>query len=350
MWWPALGGVAVGLCGLIVPRTLGVGYDNIDGVLGGALAGRALGLLVFFKLVSWSLSLGSGTSGGTLAPLFTIGGGMGALLGAAAATLLPALGLDPRIAALVGMASMFAGASRALLASVVFAFETTRQPLGLLPLLAGCSAAYLLSCLLMKNSIMTEKIARRGVRVPAEQAIDALELIQAGAVCTREVVSLPASERLADLRGFLASSAPGHAHQGFPVLDGAGLLVGVVTRRDLLDPAQPGSRAVGELVRAPPAVCYEDSSLRDAADLMVRARVGRLPVVSRGEPRRVLGILSRSDLLGAHARRLDETHLAAVVLPLRTNARRAPLERKRRRKPRRPRLSSRERPEREPWG
>src|SRR5439155_363947 len=163
MWWPAIGGIAVGAVGLVAPKTLGVGYDNIENILGGAVVGRALIALIGFKFISWSIALGSGTSGGTLAPLFTIGGGLGAALASW-------FGLSPAIGGLVGMAAMFAGASRALLASVVFAFETTRQPLGLLPLLGGCTAAYLASCLLMRNSIMTEKIVRRGVRVIGEYA------------------------------------------------------------------------------------------------------------------------------------------------------------------------------------
>jgi CIC family chloride channel protein len=128
--------------------------------------------LCCLKFVSWSIALGSGTSGGTLAPLFTIGGGLGALLGFAATTALPWLGVDPRMAAVVGMAAMFAGASRAMLASVVFAFETTRQETAILPLLAGCGASFLVSCLLMRNSIMTEKMARRGVPVPSGFSVD----------------------------------------------------------------------------------------------------------------------------------------------------------------------------------
>ena len=125
--------------GYYAPRTLGVGYENIEEMVAGTIAGRALLILVTLKLVSWIIALGSGTSGGTLAPLFTIGGGAGALAGGILAEWVPSLGVDPRIAALVGMAAIFAGASHAVLASVVFAFETTRQPLGLLPLLAGCS-------------------------------------------------------------------------------------------------------------------------------------------------------------------------------------------------------------------
>ncbi|MEO7037122.1 MAG: chloride channel protein, partial [Polyangiaceae bacterium] len=189
MWWPALGGLVVGGVGYFAPRTMGVGYDNIEHVLSGSLAGQALVVLFVLKFVSWAVSLGSGTSGGTLAPLFTIGGGLGASLGALAAHAAPQCGIDPRIAALVGMAAIFAGASRALLASVVFAFETTLQPLGLLPLLAGCTAAYLVSCLLMRNTIMTEKIARRGVRVPSEYAADYLDQLWVKDVASRDVIT-----------------------------------------------------------------------------------------------------------------------------------------------------------------
>lgn len=161
MWRPAVGSVAVGVVGVVAPRTMGVGYTNIDDILSGHLAGGLLLWLCVMKLVSWSLSLGSGTSGGTLAPLFTIGGGLGAVLGAGVAWAAPGFGVDPRMAGLVGMSAMFAGASHATLASVVFAFETTRQPMGLLPLLGGSTGAYLVSCLLMRTSIMTEKIARK---------------------------------------------------------------------------------------------------------------------------------------------------------------------------------------------
>jgi len=186
MWWPALGAVAVGVIGYFEPHTLGVGYDNIRDILSGTIVGPALVSLVVLKYLSWSIALGSGTSGGTLAPLFTIGGGLGALIGAGTAALFPSLGVDPRIAALVGMAAMFAGASRALLMSVVFAFETTRQPIGLLPLLGGCSAAYLISSLTMRYTIMTEKLARRGTYVPTEYvAVHPSELAQRDAAAVR---------------------------------------------------------------------------------------------------------------------------------------------------------------------
>src|SRR5438445_11674691 len=185
MWWPAIGAVAVGIVGYFAPRTLGVGYDNIDHILSADFTVRAMIFLGVLKFVSWCVSLGSGTSGGTLAPLFTIGGALGAALAAGAATAAPHLGIDPRIGALVGMAAMFAGASRALLASVVFAFETTRQPLGLLPLLSGCSGACLIPCLFMRNTIMTEKVGRPGPRVPVKFAADLRHQITAGVAGSR---------------------------------------------------------------------------------------------------------------------------------------------------------------------
>src|SRR5436305_4529894 len=318
MWWPAIGAVAVGICGYFAPRTLGVGYDNIDHILSGDLTVRVVAFLCVMKFISWCISLGSGTSGGTLAPLFTIGGGLGASLGALTLAVFPNLGIDIRVAALVGMAAMFTGASRALLASVVFAFETTRQPIGLLPLLGGCTTSFLLSCLLMRNTIMTEKIARRGVRVPGEYSADFLDQVTVGPCAPKPVVPLNADDLLDAVRAWIAGHGKGTSHQGFPVVDGAGDLVGVVTRRDLLDPERPGSVRLRELIRRPLAVAFEDSSLREAADHMVQEEVGRLPVVARSAPRKPIGMLTRSDLLAAHRRRLEETHVAEQSLSWRT--------------------------------
>jgi H+/Cl- antiporter ClcA len=305
MWWPAVGGLAVGVIGLAAPRTLGVGYDNIEGVLNGSLLGRGLVVLVAFKLVSWLIALGSGTSGGTLAPLFTIGGGTGALLGMALATALPGLGLDPRVAGLVGMAALFAGASHALLASVVFAFETTRQPLGLMPLLAGCAASYMIARRLSPTSLMTERLERRGTRVRHDYTMDPLEQVLVRDVATIDPVTLNTDQAVEDVRDWIASGAPGSTHQGFPVVDQAGRLAGVVTRRDLLDRELPVTARVADILKHHPIVVFDDCSGREAAEHMVRVRVGRLPVVRRQAPDRVIGIVTRSDLLEARERIAD---------------------------------------------
>lgn len=304
MWWPAIGAVAVGVCGFFESRTLGVGYLNITDTISGHFALGFVIWLVIMKFVSWSIALGSGTSGGTLAPLFTIGGGCGFALGVAMNHLLPNLGVDPRVAALVGMAAIFAGASRALLASTVFAFETTRQPLGLLPLLGGCSAAYLIASLLMRNTIMTEKIARRGVRVPEEYSADFLDQVPVRDVASKNVVVLRGDQTLGKVRTEIESGQFGMTHQGFPVLDADDHLVGVLTRRSLLDPKHLSSMLVAQLILRPPVVVYADCSLREAADHMVRHGIGRLPVVERST-RRLVGFITRSDLLGAHRTRLN---------------------------------------------
>jgi len=308
MWWPALGAIPVGVIGYFVPRTLGVGYDNIDAVLTGALATGPLLALCAFKFVSWSVALGSGTSGGTLAPLFTIGGALGALVGTALAALLPRAGVDPRLAALVGMAALFAGASRALLASVVFAFETTRQPLGLLPLLGGCSMAWLVSAALMKHSIMTERIARRGRVVPAEYAADWLAQWHAGDFATHPVVTLPAAATVREALRQLASVR----HQGFPVVHPERGVVGVVMRHQLLT-ADP-ERRIGEVVQRPAVTVRASDTLRHAADVMANTGVGRLPVLSDGPHPVLVGMLTRSDLVGAHRPRLRAERVAARAL------------------------------------
>ena len=318
MWWPALGAVAVGVIGYFAPHTLGVGYDNIENIVAGNILGKALVVLFVLKFVSWAISLGSGTSGGTLAPLFTIGGGLGGVLGVAALHLFPSLGIDPRVAALVGMAAMFAGASRALLASVVFAFETTRQPLSLLPLLGGCTSAYLISALLMRYTIMTEKIARRGANVPAEYTADYLNQVLVRDAATRQVVALAADDTLASVRAWLSSHAPGSGHQGFPVHDRDGNLVGVLTRRDIFRTDEPETGQLWRLIKRPLAIAFEENTLREAADHMVREEVGRLPVVARDNPRKVVGWLTRSDLLSAHRQRLEDALRPERALKVRT--------------------------------
>jgi chloride channel protein, CIC family len=312
MWWPIAGAVVVGLVGLVEPRTLGVGYDNITGALAGTIAGRALLVLVLLKLISWAVYLGSGTSGGTLAPLFTIGGGLGAWAGGVMAAAAPALGVEPRMAGLVGMAAIFAGASHALLASVVFAFETTRQPVSLLPLLAGCAAAYLVALLLDRHSIMTTKLARRGASVRTEYAADHLAHVLVRDVMSRAVATLRAEDTVEQVRDWLALPADASperprgasSHQGFPVIDDRGVLIGVVTRRDLHDADASPGRTIRSLIRRAPVVVFERSTLRDAADLMVVEQVGRLPVVSHTRQPTLVGIITRSDLLAAHAPRL----------------------------------------------
>lgn len=317
MWWPALGGLVVGIVGYVMPRTLGVGYDNIGAVLSGQMGLGVMLALCLLKFVSWSIALGSGTSGGTLAPLFTIGGALGGVLGLSLVQAAPWLDVDPRMAALVCMAAIFAGASRALLTSVVFALETTLQAHALLPLLAACTAAYFVSGLMMRNTIMTEKIARRGVRVPSEYTADFLDQILVRDACSRNVISLAGSLSLSDARSWLQDGGAHARHQGFPVLGDAGKVIGVVTRRQLVDATITATASVASLIDRPPLAVREDHTLRDAADHMVEADVGRLVVLGKDTPHAMVGIITRGDLLKAHARRLKEAREANRHLELR---------------------------------
>lgn len=317
MWWPAIGALVVGALGIVEPRILGVGYPNIIGALSGSIVGRALIVIVVLKFIAWAVYLGSGTSGGILAPLFTFGSGLGAWLGALTAAAVPGVGVDPRVAGLVGMAAIFAGATHALLTAIVFAFETTRQPVGLLPLMLGCAAAYLVSLLTGRYSLLTEKLARREGSIRTEYSVDHLAHVLAKQAASRQVVTVRADESLADARRWLRGETAGDGgpstHQGFPVLDEDSLLVGVITRREILDPSGPEDGKVGDLIKRLPAIAYEDSTLRDVADHMVIEGVGRLPVVNRANPRKVVGIISRSDLLAAHAPRLSAAHDAKIT-------------------------------------
>lgn len=163
MWWPMIGGIVVGIIGLIDDRALGVGYVHIVDLASGKLAAGTIALLLLWKAVAWVVALGSGTSGGTLAPLFILGGCAGALTGAAWNHIVPGIHLDMGLAALIGMAATFAGASRALLTSLVFAVEATHQFAALVPVAFGCAIAYGITRSIGGHSIMTKKIARRGI-------------------------------------------------------------------------------------------------------------------------------------------------------------------------------------------
>lgn len=307
MWWPALGAVAVGVVGLLAPDTLGVGYYNISAILSNTLTLKAVAFLCVMKFVSWSIALGSGTSGGTLAPLFTIGGAVGLLVAGVSAALLPAtVGIDPHVAALVGMAALFAGASRALLASAIFAFEATLQPLALMPLLAGCAAAYLTSSLVMRNTIMTEKIARRGVRTPSDYATDPLEHVTVRDIASTPVVTLKNTQTVAEVQAWMNARVPGSAHQGYPVVDERGALLGVITRRDVFS-AHRKEDSLMRLIKQMPRYVFDDCTARQAADHMLNHDIGRLPVVPRTGKPCIIGIVTRSDILSCYRGRISDT-------------------------------------------
>jgi CBS domain-containing protein len=236
-----------------------------------------------------------------LAPLLTIGGCLGTAFAAPIAAWAPTA-IDPRTAALVGMASLFAGASRAPLASVLFALEATHEANTALPLLCGCIVSYLVSCRLMQNSIMTEKIARRGVAAPTEYVPDVLAHVFVRDAASLSPVTLSDEQTVSMVRDWLCSGTPESSHQGFPVVDARGAVVGVVTRRELQYDLEP-DQTLRNVLRRPPIVVYDDCSVREATEHMLRHDVGRLPVVRRDKTKKLVGILTRSDILAAYSRR-----------------------------------------------
>jgi H+/Cl- antiporter ClcA/CBS domain-containing protein len=291
MWWPMLGGLIVGLGGLIEPRALGVGYDLIGDLLAGHMAVSEAGRLLLVKSTIWLLALASGTSGGVLAPLLILGGTAGWLEG----QLLPG---DASCWALIGMAAMMGGTMRVPLTGVLFAIELTGNLGLLLPLLTATGSAYAVTVLLLKRSILTEKIARRGRHILREYSVDPFEALRAEDVMVRNVDTLPAAMPIDDAVAFFMAEA--HRHKAYPVIDADGGLAGMVTRADVLRWRTEGAhdrQTLGEMISdAAVTVGHPDEVLGRIADLIVANGVGRVPIVERGS-RRVVGLVARKDLL-----------------------------------------------------
>ncbi len=304
MWWPLLGGAVVGLGGLICPRALGIGTETIQDLLHGSVPDASLPGLLLTKMIIWSVALGSGTSGGVLAPLLLMGG----CLGAMEARVLHLA--DPALWALIGMGAMMGGTMRTPFTAIVFMLELTRD-VGTLPaLLAACTASVLVTVLLMKRSILTEKVARKGHHVIREYAVSPLQRLFVRDVMSRDVPTLPAETTVAAVVGRLSRLEPAvSSTQAWPLTDAEGRLSGMVTRGDLLrslesDPG--GGQTVLQAGTDDPVVAHADEPLVEAVARMARHDVGRLPVVGRDDRRRLEGYLGRTGIIAAWTRGLDE--------------------------------------------
>jgi CBS domain-containing protein len=297
MWWPAIGGLAVGIIGYFAPKTLGVGYENITDVLSGSLPLKVVISLCILKFVSWAIALGSGTSGGTLAPLFTIGGAAGILLATAILHFFPLSGITLSLAALVAMAAMFAGASRALLTSVIFALEATGQSNALLPLLAACIGSYVVSFFLMENTIMTEKITKRGVKTPDSYEADILEAINVKQVMTGNGILINEDNTIGEVRTWLENETDYNSNY-FIIISNENEYKGIVSSSSLFGNHQDPEKLVSQLIKRNNASVNEESSLRTAVELMAEENVDILPVVS--ENNKISGILSYKNILSAY--------------------------------------------------
>ncbi|SIT45604.1 Cl-channel voltage-gated family protein [Paraburkholderia piptadeniae] len=290
MWWPALGAIVVGIGGYCQPRTLGVGYDVIGDLLQNHLAVQAVISIVLVKAVIWVIALASGTSGGVLAPLLMMGAGVGAL----AAPYMP--GGEPAVWPLIFMAAALGGMMRAPVMAAVFAFELTGDANALLPLLAAAAVAYGFTVLLMRRSILTEKIARRGYHIYREYSIDPLERHYVDEVMTRTVQTIDADARVAEvLRDYFGS---GQKYRAYPVL-ASGVLVGMADRAllDRIPPAKADTPLGAFFAHARPEIALPGETCRNVAARLAITGLDRVPVVESETTYRLIGIVSRHDLV-----------------------------------------------------
>lgn len=305
MWWPAIGGLVVGLGGLIDPRALGVGYESIHGLLQGNLIGTAVISLLIVKALIWSFSLGSGTSGGVLAPLLMIGGALGAL----AARFIP-VG-DPGLWSMLGMAAMMGGTMRSPFTAMLFMLELTHD-LNVLPaLLIACVASEAVTVLMLRRSILTEKVARRGYHVMREYTVDPLFLVRVKDVMDDVVPIVPSSMKVVELSDQIARGQDPtlRRHQALVILDERQRLAGIITRGDVIrsmEKSPDGGLTVLQAGTESVVVAYPDELVHDAVIKMLQHDIGRLPVVSREDPTQVIGYLGRAAVMTARLKMIQE--------------------------------------------
>ena len=303
-WWPMIGGIAVGIVGYFSPRTLGVGYNNIADILSGSVSMQLLLSLCILKFISWSVSLGSGTSGGTLAPLLTIGGAAGAIFGHLINDYFPQSGISVPLAALVGMAAMFAGASRAFITSIIFALETTGQSNALLPLLASCTGAYFLSYFIMDNTIMTEKIARRGINTPNSYEPDILEKLTVEQILTDNGIIISEENKIKEVREWL-DVEPEYKLNYFIISSNQGEYRGILSASNLYSNIHTPENLVGSLIKRNKIYIGPNESLKTAVETMAKENIDVLPVVSKDDGT-IIGILSYRDIIDTYKYSLEE--------------------------------------------
>ncbi len=310
MWWPAIGALGLGIIGYFVPRVLGVGYDTISDILNARMLLGGLLAVMVFKSAALLISLGSGTSGGLLAPMFMVSAAMGSVFAMVVDKIWPAANLSPGAFALVAMGAVFGAASRAAFTFIIFAFEITRDYNSVLPLMLVTVIADAIAVRYAKNSIMTEKLARRGLHIHQDYEPDIFQQVTVGETMAKDFDVVPVSMRVAELAERITKHDPAVTHhQGVFIVDADGRLAGIITRADImraLEKDSSGNTTVFEAGSLNPVVTYPNEVLYDATARMLRSNVGRLPVCSWEDPGRPVGYLGRSQVMAARLRRLDE--------------------------------------------
>src|SRR5580698_2368046 len=313
MWWPAIGALGLGIIGYFVPRVLGVGYDTISDILNARMLLGGLLAVMVAKAVALIVSLGSGTSGGLLAPMFMSSAAMGSVFAMVVDKIWPAAHLSPGAFALVAMGAVFGAASRAAFTFIIFAFEITRDYNSVLPLMLVTVIADAIAVHYAKNSIMTEKLARRGLHIHQDYEPDVFQSVTVAQTMSKEFDTVPASMTVAELAERITKRDPTVTHhQGVFLVDAAGRLAGIITRADImraLEKDSSGNMTVLEAGSTNPVVTYPKEVLYDAASRMLRSNVGRLPVCSWEDPGKPVGYLGRSQIMAARMRRLEEEYV-----------------------------------------
>jgi H+/Cl- antiporter ClcA len=314
LWWPAIGALALGVIGFFVPRVFGVGYDTIGDILNGQLAWKLLLVVMIAKFAALVISLGSGTSGGLLAPTFMWSAAMGGLFAMVANHAFPGAHLSPGAFAVVAMGAVFGAASRATFSFIIFAFEITRDYNSVLPLMLVAVIADGIAMLFMPlSSIMTEKLARRGLRVHQDYEADALTQVTVGETMEKDPPVIAADTKVGVVAERIARHDPAVVRrQALLILDDADKLVGIITRGDVLralDKDSSGAMTVQEAGSTHLAVTFADELVSEAAAKLLRFDIGRLPVVDRADERRVIGYLGRAAILAARLRRFQDEHV-----------------------------------------
>jgi CIC family chloride channel protein len=314
LWWPALGALGLGIIGYFVPRMLGVGYDTIGDILNAQLALKLLVVVMLAKAAALVISLGSGTSGGLLAPMFMSSAALGGAFAMGMNRWFPSANLAAGAFALVAMGAVFGAASRATFSFIIFAFEITRDYNAVLPLMLVSVIADGVAMLFMPtSSIMTEKLARRGLRIHQDYETDVLQQVSVAEMMDREVPTIFATMRVGELAARIAMHDPAVSHhQGLFIVDEVGKLAGLITRGDVLrvlDRDPSGAIGVLEAGSRELIVTFPEETISEASDKMLDNDIGRLPVVERDDPRKLLGYLGRNGVMAARLRRLHEEHV-----------------------------------------
>jgi CBS domain-containing protein len=302
MWWPAIGGLVVGIGGLIFPPALGVGYHVIQRLVTDDVTWKVILGILLVKSFIWTFSLGSNTSGGILAPLLMIGGAMGAAM---SHVLTP---VSQGTWALVGMSSVLAAAIGAPLTAAMLAVELTHNGGLMLPVLLACVVSYALGVLLQPRSILTERLSRRGFHLSREYGVDPLETVMVQEVMHTSLFALSEKATRQDAADWFAkmnqrgTEAWSHWQRLFPLVDGAGHLSGILTRSQMITAAGAGelNRLLLHDGASDPAVVGPRDTLRSAAEKMAESKLTAFPVVDG--TRKLVGILNIDNLLAARGK------------------------------------------------